>query len=638
VPGGARQVTIDSADEKGLTVRASEGCMTLRWKDVDAQSLYTVAASTLELTIPTRLLLVRFCLANGLFESAQLQLSKVRDSGEAPAELGVLEAELSSKTGEAAKKDVAGDGPRTNDPSSGRKDPPARQFANAILNIPPNETGKPISIWWPNDKRVDKELASNSALDTAAIVWFGRHPPWYGEKGPKPYDNYCEVRTMYDDVGLYIVFTVNDYSFVKGGANTGDTLYVLIGGIPNGDRPKPTDRMLVIPVGEAKKFSATGNNQSFAGNGTGWDPLPSLAVRPLPPSADPKDKPWSWRYHSGYFYSGNENPYNGYNAAIQVSWEMLGFRPSEEKEFGIAFLVADRDATMPGDLYADPGAKKEKGSSNLAAAGLADTGDQPGRGFGLADPHAKANQATEKDRGDVLAKHKPGETYLSYPFDGEHPPWRRWEPQTKTLWHFWPPRADLYRPGTWATARLRRNVIGEPQSLAGQSRTINLGAHTFIGWGSDKAHHTDPHVIVNSDLYPLHHRDFGCKGFLRFDLAGTTAPPKQALIKVDSFGGDGGDFGDTGPSLLSFFLLEGPWWAETLTQSHPFQPMPVYNGVHKLWVPRGDGHRVFDVTDVVTEAIRRKMTTLDLALCGPDTDMNSGKYFHPEGARLVITY
>jgi hypothetical protein len=102
--------------------------------------------------------------------------------------------------------------------------------------------------------------------------------------------------------------------------------------------------------------------------------------------------------------------------------------------------------------------------------------------------------------------------------------------------------------------------------------------------------------------------------------------------------GDGGDFGDTGPSLLSFFLLEGPWWAETLTQSHPFQPMPVYNGVHKLWVPRGDGHRVLDVTDVVTEAIQRKMTTMELALSGPDTDMNTGKYFHPEGAQLVLTH
>jgi len=536
--------------------------------------------------------------------------------------------------------------------------------AGAILNIP--TVDKPIDVNWGQDKRINQLLASNTCLDEAAIVWFGRVPPWK-EDGPGAYDNLVEVRTYYEPAGLYVCFSVVDCGPVKlrDGKGAPDKLHILVNSSNNaGERPGPDDRLFVVPCGSHYPWEKQGHRESYRGGGAGWEkwepPAPAAA-----PHAGEDGKAWAWKHHTFYFFcGGEENPYNGYCGAIWISWDALGLKPSEETRFRIAFMVEDHDPSMPADLYsvAPPAKdepkplerKDEKPRDDKAAvarrmAGLPDLPQKkedakPGVSAPgprrllpppVPDPHARLEEVTETKDGKEQKR-----MAVRYPFDGTHPPWRKWDPMTRTIWHVWPPHADSARPKTWATAQFRKNeivkltgadvkgdVIDGPQSVES----------TWTGWGNDVPHHAaagNPDLMVHPELYTLHMRDFGLKSFVRIKLSKLKGVPRRAFIKLPCWSGDGGD---TGPSLLSWFLVEGEWWPETLTQSHPFQPIPIYNSVYKTWVDKGTD-AVFEVTDVLKEALRRKRTTLDMALYGPDTDMDTGKYFRKAQLQLVVQY
>ncbi|MCY3017588.1 MAG: hypothetical protein NTW87_00955, partial [Planctomycetota bacterium] len=549
--------------------------------------------------------------------------------------------------------------------------------AGAILNIPTVE--HPIDVGWGQDKRVNQMLASNTCLDEAAIVWFGRVPPWK-EDGPGAYDNLVEVRTYYEPTGLYVCFAVVDCGPIRLRENpVHDKLYVLVNATDGaGERPGPDDKMFVVPCGSHHLWEKQGGREAYRGNGTGWEKWePPVRTEPMPPEIkrDPADmKPWGWRHHTYYFFSGGEeNPYNGYCGALWLSWEALGLKPSEDARFRIAFMVEDHDPSMPADLYdpakgkpkeeppavakKDDKPKDDKPKDDKAAlarrmAGLPDLpsrkGDAKAGGGGsppagrrylpppVPDPHARLEEVTETKDGKEQKR-----MALRYPFDGAHPPWRRWDPKTRTIWHVWPPNADSARPKTWATALFRNNVIvKQPAADVKGDQAIAGPADiecTWTGWGNDVPHHAatgNPDLMVHPELYTLHMRDFNLKSFVRIKLNKLKGTPKRAFVKLPCWSGDGGN---TGPSLLSWFLLEGDWWPETLTQSHPFQPIPIYNGIYRTWVDKGTDS-AFEVTDLLKEALRRKRTTLDMALYGPDTDMDAGKYFRKAQLQLVLQY
>lgn len=684
-----------SSDDESLSVRVRGSRLLLKWTNLSDADLYSLAAGVLDEGVEKHRLLAEFCMEAGLTDRAEREFEKVEElgGGKSPEaerlrrEVEKKRAEIREslararferiqalvKSNEAKKKKSAARALRTlmrdfadTEFVAARraeweelaKELTAKPGSAAILNIPPNTTGKPLTVWWERDPRINQHLAVNNALDEAAVCWAGRFPPWLGWKGEPPHDNYFEVRTISQEDGLVVVFMVGDFHYVRARdapAEQADAVYVYVDARGNGgSRPGPDDLVFTVPVGTTYRFGGSGGRKAFRGTGRGWSRLRELDLGrrvPGPQAAGGSDQggPWSWQHHSAYFFTDNPSPYGGYDAAIIISWEALGFRPSEEKEFGIAFMVADREPGIPDGLYdppPEPKDEKERRKRLLERAKeLAETLPLP-----APDPHAVLRPVTDESRGDGDIAPEAGSrrtgkrAYYVYPFRGEHPSWRRWDPRTKTIYHSWPPNMSPLRPETWATARFRRAEIGEVEIPPGRRQQLTAAGTTFTGWGVDSStNYREPHLIVHPELYPVHMRDYGCKAFLRFDLSKLRGVPGKAFIEIRNFGGDGGDWGDTGPSLLSFFLLEGQWWPETLTQSHPFQPLPIYNGQHKLWIPRmhdktpPEVPRTWDVTDILHEALRRKKRTLDVALYGPDTDMDTGKYFRP-GPKLILVY
>jgi len=248
-PNGRARVV--SAADTQLVVMAGEAKLWLKWEQLSATDVYHLADGALVEGPEKHTRLATYCLAARLNELAQRELKKLEDGGQAlpPA---------AAKLAEQAKQELAKAREAQAEQAFGRLTgllgKPERRaeaaaqlrkwqaayadtrFAEskaeackgllesltassegpAVLNIPFNDSGKVLTICnWPVDKRCNQLLASNSALDVASIVWFGRVPALERGAAPWPFDNYVEVRTIYDEEALHVVFANTDCSVTK---------------------------------------------------------------------------------------------------------------------------------------------------------------------------------------------------------------------------------------------------------------------------------------------------------------------------------------------------------------------------------------------------------------------------------------